>query len=212
MRLSGQPCASDLVDQRIELALLAHHAADDIAKERRLRRQILLALDLAADPMTLELGQDVVEAGAGDIHLIERLHRREPRRAAPVGLAHLRSGLGARPIRLSPLARRRLSRTSASAARGGITALVRLRPSCARIHGLRVGVDGQDAIADRHAAGARVSISARADFERHDLEMDGVAANDTAERHHAVVGLAAALGGIQRHRDRRWNSRATPAR
>ena len=33
-----------LVDQGIELALLAHHAGDDIAEERRLGRQILRAL------------------------------------------------------------------------------------------------------------------------------------------------------------------------
>jgi len=35
--------------------------------------------------MALELGEDVVDAGAADVHLIQRLHRGEPRRAAPVG-------------------------------------------------------------------------------------------------------------------------------
>jgi hypothetical protein len=79
----------NLVDQRVKRALLAQHAADDVAKERRFRRQILIALDLASDPMALELRQDVVHAGARDIHLVERLHGREPRRAAPVGLARI---------------------------------------------------------------------------------------------------------------------------
>ena len=78
-----------LVDQRIELALLAHHAADDVAEERRLGRQILRALDLAAEPVALELGEDFVQAGAGEIHLVERLHRGEPRRAALVRLARV---------------------------------------------------------------------------------------------------------------------------
>ena len=63
MRLSGQPFASAVVDHRVELALLAHHAADDVAEEGGLRRQILLALDLAADPVALELGQDFVQRG-----------------------------------------------------------------------------------------------------------------------------------------------------
>ena len=57
MRLSGQRLRQRVVDQRVELALLAHHAADDVAEERGLGRQVLLALDLAADPVTLELGR-----------------------------------------------------------------------------------------------------------------------------------------------------------
>ena len=47
------------------------------------------ALDLAADPMAFELGQDLVHAGGGEIHLVERLHRSKPRRAALVGLARV---------------------------------------------------------------------------------------------------------------------------
>ena len=45
------------------------------------------ALDLPADPMTLEFGKDFIEPCAGDIHLIERLHRREPCGAAAISLA-----------------------------------------------------------------------------------------------------------------------------
>ena len=78
-----------VVDQRIELALLAHHAADDVAEEGGLGRQVLLAFDLAADPVALELGQDLVQSGRCDVHLVQRLHGGKPCRAAPVGLALL---------------------------------------------------------------------------------------------------------------------------
>ena len=44
------------------------------------------ALDFAAEPMAFELGEDVVQPGAGDIHLIESLHRREPCCSTPVRL------------------------------------------------------------------------------------------------------------------------------
>ena len=83
------------VDLRIERPLLAHDAGDDVAKERGLGRQILRALDLAAEPMAFELGQDLVDAGPGQIHLVERLHSGEPRRSALVGLTGLTGG-GAR--------------------------------------------------------------------------------------------------------------------
>ncbi len=76
-----------LVDQWIEAALLAHHARHHVAEEGRLGRQILRTFDLTADPMALELGKNVVQPRAGDIHLVERLHRREPGRAAAIGFA-----------------------------------------------------------------------------------------------------------------------------
>src|SRR5262245_3271073 len=63
-----------LIDQGIEISLFAHHARYNVAKERRLSRKILRALDLAAHPVALEFGKDFVEAAAGQIHLIERLH------------------------------------------------------------------------------------------------------------------------------------------
>src|SRR5262245_17337083 len=65
--------------------------------------------------MALELGEDVVEARAGDVHLVERLHRREPGGAAAIGLAFVLAATVGRHD--PPAARRRLSRTSASAAR-----------------------------------------------------------------------------------------------
>ena len=77
------------VDLRIEAALLAHHAADDVAEIGRFRRPVLHALDFAAEPMAFEFGHDVVEAGAGKIHLVKRLHRGEAGGATLVGLARL---------------------------------------------------------------------------------------------------------------------------
>ena len=85
IRFSGQPFDSASSISGIELGLIAHHAGHHVAEERGLGRQIFIALDLAAEPMALEFGKDVVDPGAADIHLIERLHGREPRRAAPVG-------------------------------------------------------------------------------------------------------------------------------
>src|SRR5262245_18007302 len=59
-----RPAAAERrVDLWIELGLLAHYAADDVAKVGSLGRAVLLALDLAAEPMALELGHDVVEPG-----------------------------------------------------------------------------------------------------------------------------------------------------
>src|SRR5262249_9168153 len=49
-------------------------------------RQIFLALDFVADPVALELGENVVDPGAADVHLVECLHGGKARGAAPVGL------------------------------------------------------------------------------------------------------------------------------
>jgi hypothetical protein len=88
------------VDHRIERALVVEHAAHDAAEERGLGRQILRAFDLAADPVALELGEDLVERRCGDVHLVKRLHRRKPRCAAPVRLAVLaRLGGSSRRLR-----------------------------------------------------------------------------------------------------------------
>src|SRR5580704_16761941 len=69
--------------------------------------------------MAFELGKDVVDPGAGNVHLIKRLHRGEPRGAAPVCLLvralrwFVRFALGHDQIRVT----RRLIRSIASAAR-----------------------------------------------------------------------------------------------
>ena len=77
---AGEPPALGelLVDQRIDLELLAHHAIDEVAEEGGFGVGILAALDLLAEPMRLELGDHLVEVDAGHVHLIERLHGGEP--------------------------------------------------------------------------------------------------------------------------------------
>src|SRR5215475_3491906 len=86
---------------------------------------------------------------------------------------------------------------------GGIAALVRLVHLGAH-PGLRIVVDGDNAVADRHPAGAGDFHQPARGFERHDLEMDRIAPDDTAERHRALIGLAGALGGVERDGDRGW--------
>src|SRR5690242_7677962 len=76
-----------VIDDGIQLCLVAHHARHNVAEEGSFRRQVFLALDLVAEPMALELGENVVDAGARDIHLVQRLHGGEPRRPAAVGFA-----------------------------------------------------------------------------------------------------------------------------
>ncbi len=82
----------------------------------------------------------------------------------------------------------------------GVAALVALFRPCSR-PGLGVGVDREDAVADRHAARDRQIEQRARRFLRHDLEMQRLAANDAAERDRALVGLAGTLGGVERHRD-----------
>src|SRR5450830_1509240 len=112
------------VDQRVELALLAHHTGDNVAEERRLGWKILRSLDFAAEPVALELGEDLVQAGAREIHLVERLHSGEPRRAALVRLARVLVAEW-RAAGHQPPARLRLSATIASAARAAAPPLLR---------------------------------------------------------------------------------------
>ena len=113
MRFNDQDFSQCLVDQRIERALLAQNAGDDIAEERGLGGKILRAFNLAPDPVDFEFGEDVVEARTGDVHLIERLHRSEPRGASLVRLARIvRFGLARHQRPFSS----RLSRAMCSAA------------------------------------------------------------------------------------------------
>src|SRR5262249_30972968 len=72
-------------------------------------------LDSATDPGPLDPRKNVVQAGTGDVHLIERLHGGEPGGAAPIGLAFVLGCLARHGGH--PAASRRLRRTSASAAR-----------------------------------------------------------------------------------------------
>ncbi len=181
------------VDLRIEPLLLAQNALDDIAKIGRLRRPILHAFDFAAEPMLFELGHDLVHAGAGEIHLIERLHRGEPGGAALVGLARFLGVVGHHRF-----PSRRLMRDQSKRGARGIAAFILLLGAGAR-PGLRFAVDGDDAVADRDLARHRKLHQSARGLVRDDLEMNGVAADDAAERDGAVIG-AAARRGIERDR------------
>src|SRR6185312_11883124 len=70
-----------IVDQRIELALLAYDTGHHVAEERSLGWQVLRPLDFTPDPMTFELGQNLIQAASCKIHLIESLHRGKTRSA-----------------------------------------------------------------------------------------------------------------------------------
>ena len=73
------------VDRRVDVELGLDHARDDLAKEIGVGGQVLLAFDLAPQMMGVELRQRFFERLPADIHLVERLHRREPGGAALVG-------------------------------------------------------------------------------------------------------------------------------
>ena len=167
---SGPALGERLVDQRIEFRLVADHAGDDVAEERRFGRQIFLALDLVAEPMALEFGEDVVDPRACDVHLVERLHRGKPRRASPVGfpvlllswpLAGFLSGVfcalpssDPRQPALDAQHRKRRAR--------GIAAFVQFARTRPR-PGLGFRIDRDDAVAEREPLATVSSIRARED-------------------------------------------------
>src|SRR6476660_9396000 len=68
--LQRPPLRQRVIDQRIEFSLVAHHAGHHVTEERCLGGEIFVALDLTAEPVALELGKDVVEPGAADVHLV----------------------------------------------------------------------------------------------------------------------------------------------
>jgi hypothetical protein len=65
---------------RVELALVADHAGDDLAEIGGVGLAVLLAIKLGAEAEGLELGEHVAEQRAGDVELVERLHGSKPRR------------------------------------------------------------------------------------------------------------------------------------
>ena len=137
--------------------------------------------------MALEFGEDVVQAGAGDIHLVERLHRGKPRRAAPVGLA-LVFGLAGFHARCSQFENAREPEQGERCARG-VAAFVAFVYSGA-LPGLMLVVDGKNAVAERNPARDRQVHEPACGFLCHDIEMNGVAADHATKRHGAVIRLA----------------------
>ena len=144
-----------------------------------------VALDFAAEPMVFELGHDLVQAGAGEIHLVERLHGGEPRGAALVGLARL--VVSVRRAIAQRFSEPALERDQRQRRARGVAAFVLLFHARAG-QGLRLVLDGDDAVADRQSARQRKLHQAARRLMRDDLEMDGLAADDAAERDGAVIG------------------------
>ena len=206
MRLSGQRSASAASINGSSARCSRTTPVTMSLEERLLGGQILRALDLAADPVAFELGEDFVQARAGEIHLVERLHGGKPRGAALVGLARLLVACGRVAGHHQPL-RSRLSFAMTSAARAASAPLLPSSPP-ARALRLRFVLDGEDAVAERDARAATSSIKPARGFVRHDLEMIGLAANDAAERDDAVISRA------RRRAPWRWRRgfQARPAR
>src|SRR6516225_168975 len=75
------------VNRRIQATLLSHHAADYVAEIGGFRRTILHAFHVALEPMTFELSQNLIQASASKLHLVERLDGCKPRDAALIGFA-----------------------------------------------------------------------------------------------------------------------------
>ena len=73
------------MDHRVDAALHAHDAGDERAEERAVGGPELLALDLAAEAMRLELGNDGGKRRPAHVHLVERLNGAEPGRPALIG-------------------------------------------------------------------------------------------------------------------------------
>src|SRR5215203_4343076 len=107
--------------------------------------------------------------------------RAAPRRLAlrPLGAAAMRSGRNQAALKTY----------QRECGARGVAAFVTLFRTSPR-PGLHVIVDRNNAIADRHSAGARDIHQTARRFKRHDLKMDGVAPNNAAKRHNAFVGLA----------------------
>src|ERR1700694_1405592 len=123
----------------------------------------------AAEPMALELGEDVVNPRAGDLHVIERLPRREPRRAAPIGLFVFALFLAHGRLLLLPVfvlchdqirVSRRLIRSIASAARAAspplLSSLARARAqACAPVLTVTMPLPSGNLLATARSISAR---------------------------------------------------------
>jgi hypothetical protein len=71
-----------LLDGAIDLALLAHHAFDDVLEKGEIRLAALAVLEGLAHAPGAELRQHLGKICAGDVHLVKRLHGAEARRRA----------------------------------------------------------------------------------------------------------------------------------
>ena len=188
------------MDGRVELALVADDAGNDLAEEGRIGIAILVAVDLLAEPIGLELGEHLRQRRAGKLHLIERLHGRKPRRTALVGrLGVAAHGYPGKLLAERDHRERRLGRGAA---------LVEVADARAD-PGLVVVLDRQDAVSDREPMGHGEVHDGASRFAGDDVEVEGLAADDTAEKDEAVVAGAALPVCRDRHCQRRRNLEAT---
>ena len=192
-------------------ALLAHDALDEVAEECASASQVLAALDLLAEPMRLELGDDLVEVDAGHVHLVERLDGGEARRAPRLGTSPrgLRPGLAGFlwPGRSSAPARRgemllELHQGEAGSRRVAAFVAARRRLPAP---GLLAAVAGENAVAERHGVLDGERIQAGRGFPRDDVVVGGLAADDAAKRDTAAMAPCSAdeaVGKRQAERER----------
>ena len=143
--------------------------------------------------MGLEFREGVADAGAGHIHLVERLHGGEAGGGTLGGFCHDQS-----PWTL------RLMRRTASAASTAPPPLF-ISPTLCPSPRLRVILDRQDAVGERNTKRDRQVHERPRAFTRHDIVMSRFAANDAAQGHHGVVGFAALFRRFNRDGDRRGN-------
>jgi hypothetical protein len=90
-----------LLDGAVDLALLAHHAFDDVLQKGEIRLAALAVLEGFAHAPGAELRQHLGKIGAGDVHLVERLHGAEPRRGARHLAVRSRTFYPGRPCQLA---------------------------------------------------------------------------------------------------------------
>src|SRR5690606_3936682 len=81
-----------LANDRIDGLLVLNHAGKDGAEPLRIGLAIKRAVHLLAKAEGLVFGRGFQQAGAGDIHLVERLHGSQARGAALVGRAGRSAG------------------------------------------------------------------------------------------------------------------------
>ena len=139
-----------------------------------------------------------------DVHLVERLHGGEPRRAAAVGFLVGTFRWLLAVCHHQAFVSRRLIRSIASAARAAspplFNSLARaLAQACASVLTVMMPLPSGNFSRDR-----QIHQRARG-FDRDDFEMDGVAAHHAAERDRRIIRLAVLFGSIERDRDRRRN-------
>src|SRR6476661_2822121 len=157
------------IDERIDAALLAHHALDDVTKKLRLCVAILAALDLLAQAVGFELGDNAVQIDGGHVHLIERLHGGKACRGARLGISR-RLPLLARAGHQRRLAEEKCCSSCIRARQARAASPPLLRPStlalakaCSRLSQLRMplpsGTACSTASVCRPAADSRATIS-----------------------------------------------------